>query len=193
MNRPYINFILICVYLWYKPTRGPLVLYRSPECWGYAELEQTWKYMSTQSFISCHPYRSIRKQIYPRHKNGQGQPRVIIWTKAQGMGIQPLGKSSGSILKLLLFPSFCISSRKIRFASLFYMVFCFISYMCTVYLALGQDDTTLGDNFVDGSRKVYHFDHWLHVSKISYALWFYAHFFMTFYMYVASGRGQTTH
>ena len=34
------------------------------------------------------------------------------------------------------------------------MVFCFISYMCTAYLALGQDETILGDNFVDGSRKV---------------------------------------
>ena len=45
------------------------------------------------------------------------------------MGIQPLGTSSGSILKLLLFPSFCTSSRKIPFASLFYMIFCFISYM----------------------------------------------------------------
>ena len=46
------------------PTRGPLVLYRSPECWGYAELEQTWKFMSTQCCISCHPYRSIKKQIW---------------------------------------------------------------------------------------------------------------------------------
>ena len=26
-------------------TRGPLVLYRSPEYIGYAELEQAWKYM----------------------------------------------------------------------------------------------------------------------------------------------------
>ena len=193
MNRPYINFILICVYLWYIPTRGPLVLYRSPECWGYADLEQTWKYMSTQSFISCNPYRSIRKQIYPCHKNGQGQPRVIIWTKPQGMGIQPLGKSPGRILKLLLFPSFCISSRKILFASLFYMVFCFISYMCTVYLALGQDDTTPGDNFVDEAERSYHFDHCLHVSKISHARWFYAHIFMIFYMYIALGLGQTTY
>ena len=40
--------------------------------------------------------------------------------KPQGMGIQPLGTSSGSILKLLLLPSFCTSSRKIPFASLFY-------------------------------------------------------------------------
>ena len=27
-------------------TRGPLVLYRSPECIGYADLEQAWKYMT---------------------------------------------------------------------------------------------------------------------------------------------------
>ena len=27
-------------------TRLPLVLYRSPECVGYAELEQAWKYMT---------------------------------------------------------------------------------------------------------------------------------------------------
>ena len=59
--------------------RGPLVLYRSPECWGYVELEQTWKYISTQCCISFHPCRSIRKQIWLCHKNCQGQPKVIIW------------------------------------------------------------------------------------------------------------------
>ena len=61
--------------------RGPSVLYRPPECWGYAELEQTWKYMSTQFFISRHPYRSIRKQIWPCHKNGHGQPRASFEKK----------------------------------------------------------------------------------------------------------------
>ena len=29
------------------------------------------------------------------------------------------------------------------------MVFCFISYMFIAYLALGQDETILEDNFVD--------------------------------------------
>ena len=29
----------------------------------YAELEQTWKYISTQCCISFHPCRSIQKQI----------------------------------------------------------------------------------------------------------------------------------
>ena len=58
-------------------TRRPLVLYRSPECIGYAE--QARKYM-TICCISFRLCRSIRKQIRPCHKNGQGQPSVIIWT-----------------------------------------------------------------------------------------------------------------
>ena len=37
------------------------------------------------------------------------------------------------------------------------------------------------------------FDHWLHVSKNSTALWFYAHFVMILYMYIALGQGQTAH
>ena len=53
--------------------------------------------------------------------------------KKQGLGIQPLGTSSGSILKLLLFPSFCTSSRKISFASLFYMIFYFIHDVKTLW------------------------------------------------------------
>ena len=46
-------------------TRGPLVLYHSPEGWGYAELEPTWKYKSNQCSISCQPYRSIRNKFDP--------------------------------------------------------------------------------------------------------------------------------
>ena len=63
----------------YTQPRGPVVLCRSPECWRYAELEQAWKY-KTICCISFHSCRSIKKQIWPRHKNGQGQPKVIIWT-----------------------------------------------------------------------------------------------------------------
>ena len=46
-------------------------MYRSPECRGYAELEQTWKYISTQCCISFHPCRSIRKQRRTCIKNTQ--------------------------------------------------------------------------------------------------------------------------
>ena len=69
------------------------------------------------------PIRKHQEQIWHPHKNGQGQPRVIIWKKPQGMGIQPLGSSSGSILKHLLFPSFCTSSRNIPFAHYFMWYF----------------------------------------------------------------------
>ena len=129
--------------------------------------------MSTQCSKSCHPYRSIRKQIWPCHKNGQGKPRVIIWKKPQDMGIQPLGTSSSSILKLSLFPSFCTSFRKIPFASLFYMIFCFISNM---YIKPQGKKRTLGTIFLMQAERSYHFDHCLHVSKNSSALWFYARF-----------------
>ena len=51
--------------------------------------------------ISFHSCRSIRKQIWPCHKNGQGQPSVIVWTNlvvlespmlyTKFQGHQPLG------------------------------------------------------------------------------------------------------
>ena len=50
-----------------KVTRGTFVLYRSPECIGYAVLEQAWKCM-TICCISFHSCRSIRKQILPSIK-----------------------------------------------------------------------------------------------------------------------------
>ena len=60
-----------------KRTTGPVSLtWGTPECIGYAELEQVWKYMT----ISFHPCRSTGKQIWPCHKNGQGQPCDIVWT-----------------------------------------------------------------------------------------------------------------
>ena len=98
-------------------------------------------------------------------------------------GHKPLGISSDSILKLLFSPSFYTYSRNIPFASLFYVILCFISYMytklqgqeglitlitgkklcplilCTflvilsIYIALGQGQTThYGQNF-DVNRK----------------------------------------
>ena len=121
----------------FPETREPLVLYRSPECWGYAELEQTWKYNRTQCFIICHRYRSIRKQSWPCHKNGQGH----LLKKAPGHG------HTTSIFKLLLFPSFCTISRKIPFA-LYIIWYDILFYFIHVYIAPGQEEITLGDNFL---------------------------------------------
>ena len=36
------------------------------------------------------PIQKHQEQTWPCHKNGQGQPRVIIWKKPQGIGIQQL-------------------------------------------------------------------------------------------------------
>ena len=109
------------------------------------------------------PIQKQQEQIWPSYKNGQGQPRVIIWNKPQDMGIQPFDTSSGSILKLLLFPSICTSFRKIRVASLFYMIFCFISYM--YIMPKGKKRQPLGTILLMQAERSYHFDHWLHVSK----------------------------
>ena len=60
-------------------TIGPVSL---TECWGYAELEQTLKYKSTQCSISCHPYRSTRNKSDPVIKMVKINPRSTfenIW------------------------------------------------------------------------------------------------------------------
>ena len=100
---------------------GPLITWVLRICWNRTNLE----IQEHSMLYKLSPIQKHKEQIWPCHKNGQDQPRVIIWKKPHGMDIQPLG----SILKLLLFPSFCTSSRKIPFDSLFYMIFCFISYM----------------------------------------------------------------
>ena len=74
------------------------------------------------------------------------QPRVIIWNKPQGMGIPvPEGSISLHILYDILF------------------------YFIHVYKAPGQKDTTIRDSFFMQAERSYHFDHWLHASKISSA------------------------
>ena len=82
-------------------TTGPVSL----TCWRYSELEQIWKYISTQCCISFHPCRHIRKQIWPCHKNGQGQPRVIgsTWVPE---AVYQVSRSSAFIPKKKIFEVF---------------------------------------------------------------------------------------
>ena len=74
LKRPFVT--LLRNFFQKHKTRGPMVLYRLPECVGYAELKQACKYM-TLCCISFHT--CIRKQILPCHGNGHDQPSVIIW------------------------------------------------------------------------------------------------------------------
>ena len=193
MNRPYINVILICVYLWYIPTKGPFCPVSLTWVLGICWIRTNLKIHEHSKLYKLSPIQKHQETNYPCHKNGQCQLRVIIWTKPQGMGIQPLGViCPWQHFKAFVIPIILYQFQKDPFC-LIILYGIFISYMCRAYLALGQDETIIGDNFVDGSRKAFHFHHWLHVSNISYALWFYAHLFMIFYMYIALWRSQTTH
>ena len=42
------------------------------------------KFLPLNDFLTVFPYKSIRDQIWPCRKVGQGQPRVIIWTNYDG-------------------------------------------------------------------------------------------------------------
>ena len=132
-------------------TTGPVSLtWVQRICWIWTNLE-----IQEQSMLyKLSPIQKHQEQIWPCHKNGQGQPSHHLNKKPQGMGIQPLGTSSGSILKLSLFPSFCTSSRKIPF---FLIILYILFYFIHVYKAPWQEETTLGDNFFDASRMVLSF------------------------------------
>ena len=72
--------IMVAYLLKHILTRGPSVLYRSPECIGYAELQQTWKIHDYMPYKLSPMQKHFRKQIWLCHKNGHGQPSSIIWT-----------------------------------------------------------------------------------------------------------------
>ena len=146
-------------------TRRRLVLYITHwmlrKCW----IRTDWKYKSTQCSISCHPYRNIRNKFDHVINMVKVNPGSSFFKKPRGMDIQLPGTSFGSILKLLLFSSFCTSSRKIPFASLFYMIFCFISYM---YITpQGKKRQTLGTIVLIQAERSYHFDHGCMFQKIA--------------------------
>ena len=80
------------------------------------------------------------------------------------MGIQLLGKSYGIILKLLLFPIILYQFQKDPFCLI--ILYGILYYFTHVYIAPGQEETTLTICLMEAERS-YYFDHWLHVSKIA--------------------------
>ena len=68
-------------------------------CWIGTNLE----ILEHSMLYKLSPIQKHKETIWPCHNNGHGQPRIIIWKKLQGMCLQLLGTSSGSILKPLLY------------------------------------------------------------------------------------------
>ena len=161
-------------------TRGPLVLYRSPECWGDAELKQNWKYMNTQCFISCHPYRSIRKQIWPCHKNGQGQPRVVISKKAPVHGHTATWYKFWQHFKAFVIPIILYHFQRDPFCLI--ILYDILFYFKHVYIAPGQEETALGDNVFDRSRRILPLWSLVACFKIKHCPLIFMHTFSWFYI-----------
>ena len=134
------------------------------------------------------PIQKHQEKNWPCHK---GQPRVIIWKKPQGMGIQPVGTSSGSILKLLLFPSFCTSSRKNPFCLI--ILYDILFYFIHVYQAPGQEEKTLGDILLCKQKGLITLITGYMFQTITLPSVFMHIFFMILYIYLALRQGQTTH
>ena len=130
-----------------------------------------------------------QEQIWPCHKNGQGQPRVIIWKKAPGHGHTTTWYKFWQTFKAFIIPTILYQFQKDPFCLI--ILYDIVFYFIHVYKAPGQEETSLGTIFIMQAERSSHFDHWLHVSKNSYAIWFYAYFFMILYMYIALGQGQT--
>ena len=61
-----------------------------------------------------------------------------------------------------------------------------------IYIAQGRGRQPIGDIILMSTERPYHFGHLLQISKNLFELWFYTHFFMLSYMYIALGHGQTT-
>ena len=128
-----------------------------------------------------------QEQIWPCHKNGQGQPRVIIWKKAPGHGHTITWYKFWQHFIAFIIPIILYQFQKDPFC--FIICYDILFYFIHEYKAPRQEETTL---VLKQTERSYHFEHWLHLSKNSFALWFYAHFFMILYMYIALGQGRQT-
>ena len=96
------------------------------------------------------------------------------------MVIKPLGTSSGSNLKLLLFSIFCTSSRKIPLPH--YFIWYFVLFHTCTFSPRARGDNPWGQFFFMIAERSHHFDHWF--QNNTFALWFYVHFFMILYVYM---------
>ena len=131
--------------------------------------------MSTQCGISCHPYRSIRKQIWPCHKKWSGSTQGHHLIKAPGHGHTTTWYKFWQHFKAFIIPIILYQFQKDHFCLI--ILYDILLYFIYVYIAPLQEETILWDIFFMETERSYQFDHWLHVSKKSPALWFYAYFF----------------
>ena len=98
-----------------------------------------------------------------------GQPMVIIWKKATRH------RHTGTTwyqfwqhFKAFIIPNILYPFQKDPFCLI--ILDDIFLYFIHVYIAPGQEETTIGDNFLMQAERSYHFDHWLYASNHSAAL-----------------------
>ena len=147
--------------------------------------------MSSQCCIRCLPYSCIRKHICPCHKNGQGQPKVIIWKYAPGHGHTTIWNKFWQHFKAFIIPIILYQLQKDPFCLI--ILYDILFYVIHVYISPGQEETTLGDIFFDGSRKVLSLSSLVGCFNKQLCPLISCTFFMISYMYIALWQGQTAH
>ena len=80
----FYTYFCLFLYMYIAPGQGQT----TPWCQNFyfnVNLLSLWSFSSIKWLSnSFSPYKSIRDQIWPCYEIGQGQPRVIIWTKHDG-------------------------------------------------------------------------------------------------------------
>ena len=146
--------------------------------------------MSIQCSISCHPYRSNRNKFDPVIKMIKVSPGSSFEKKAPGYTHTTTGYKFWQHFKAFVIPIILYRLQKDPFCLI--ILYDILFYFIHVYIAPGQEETTLVDNFFDGSRKVLSLWSLVACIKNSSGFWFYAHIFTFLYMYIDLGQGQTT-
>ena len=123
-------------------------------CWNRTNLE----IQEHSMLYKLPPIQKHQEQIWHCHKSGQSQSRHHLKKKkTNGMGLQPLGTSSGSILKLLFYYSHHIVPVPDRSLLPHYFIWYFVLFhTCKPQ---GKRRQPLGTIFLMQAERSYHFDH----------------------------------
>ena len=126
-------------------TIGPVSLtWELRICWIKNNLE----IQEHPMFYKLSPIQKHQEQIWPCHKDGHGQPRVIIWKKTRAW-------ASHIVTSVI-----CCKFQKSLFEVWFYTIFFMILYM---YIARGRGRQPPGDKILMLTKISCHFIHLLQV------------------------------
>ena len=190
-------------------TRGPLVLYRSPDCWGYVKISGYWgKDVETEplgrgrqpirakilmSTGRPHHYGHLlqvyKESLQPLTLYTSSHDLINVYSRRSGAD-NPRGQNFDVNRNLLSLQSFATSFKKISLKSDFIQFFFIILYMY-IHVAPGQGLTTpRGRNFYVNRNILSLWSFVASCKKNLFEVWFYAIFFHDFIHVYSPGTGS---